>query len=326
MEFKTLLVVLQILISIVVYSQPSASINWDEVSDRYIEKYQPIEIPQWIFPIIFENGIGERDTIYWGYDPDANVNTQDSTYGILYTEIDSTSFQVFWDQCATCDTLTVREHIIVKEPFITFTDIRLRYGYYPVTMYYNSSLLYSDSLMPFISNTSAPNLQGEIWTLEDDSNIGNWDESIDEWVYWCPFLFPCIITDSVWFGGDIYFADSLDIAKKNNSNPAVLGVTTIAISFTEWKGGIYTNVQDLIEPEEILVFPNPVSEELNIKFNEINIEYYNWKIFDISGHIIKEGNHYKDSQINFAEIENGFYFLQIDLNHKIVTHKIIVAR
>ncbi len=326
MRLRNLFIIILILFSNVLYSQPSASINWDEVTNRFIEKYQPAEIPQWLFPIIFENGIGEKDTIYFGYDPDADVNAQDSTFGILYNEIDSTSFEVFWDQCFTCDTLTVRKHIIIDDPIITWIEVRMRYGYYPVTMYYNTDLLYSDSLMPFISNTSAPNLQGEVWLLEDNSRLGNWDESINDWVYMCHYLHPCVITDSIWFfNGDTYFSDSLDIAPRNNSITA-LGVNNVAISFTEWFNGLYVNTQDVTEHEEILVFPNPVNETLNIKSNNINLEFYNWKVFDISGQVIKTGNGSKDYEIDFSEIENGFYFLQINLNDKIVTHKIIVAR
>ena len=139
---KQLITILFLFLSLTIIAQPSQDIDWDAVYDRYIEKYQPEKIPSWVFPLIFENGLGERDTIYWAYAPNVSSTDPPNLYGTRFLEIDSSSFEAFWAECGTCDTLTVRDLFIRKQPFISFVDIRFRYGYYPVTMYYNSELMY----------------------------------------------------------------------------------------------------------------------------------------------------------------------------------------
>jgi hypothetical protein len=44
------------------------SIDWSAVRQRYIEKYEPQKVPAWLFPMIFKEGNGGRDTVYFGYD------------------------------------------------------------------------------------------------------------------------------------------------------------------------------------------------------------------------------------------------------------------
>ena len=323
MKYTTIILILTL--PLYMAAQPSSAINWDEVIDRYIEKYQATEVPQWIFPIIFENGLNERDTFYIGYDPDIN-STNFQNYGNQYAEVDSSSFEVFLDECTTCDTLTVRDLMLKSSnPYFEYVPIRIRYGYYPVTMYYNSELFYSDSLMPFVSNTTAPNLQGEVWLVEDHSRMGDWDENNSEWNFTCPWLLPCIITDSVSWSGYQHFPDSLDIAADVGS-PAI-GVTDIAISFKEWEGGNYSSLKESIGYSEITIFPNPARDKLTIKMATENIDERNWKLINVSGKIISTGIFLSNTtQIDISILKNGFYFLHVFSGNEIFVKKIIVSR
>jgi hypothetical protein len=306
-------------------AQPSSAIDWDEVTDRYIEKYQPVEVPQWIFPIIFENGLNERDTIYFGYDPDADLsNYYDTLYGEKCYPMDSSSFQVFWNECTLNDsTLAGKDVFIEKNPYVNLS-IRMRYGYYPVTMYYNSELLNSDSLMPYINNTPAPNIQGEVWLAEDHSRMGDWDHNNDEWNFILPWLWPCVITDSVSWS-DHPFSDSLDIAAKVGSSAT--GITNMTLSFRDWNNGEYTDIKELSDNSGIMIFPNPAKNKLTIKIEAENNDNHNWKLIDISGKMISTGTLQSDTnQIDILGIENGFYFLQIYSGNEVFIKKVIISR
>ena len=65
--------------SIYLIAQPSDSINWQAVINDYYTKYQPQKSPAWLFPLIFEEGTGLRDTIYLGFDDEANILTSVDT-------------------------------------------------------------------------------------------------------------------------------------------------------------------------------------------------------------------------------------------------------
>jgi hypothetical protein len=316
MKYTTIIFILTL--PLFMAGQPSSAIDWDEVTDRYIEKYQPVEIPQWIFPIIFENGINERDTIYFGYDPDADLlNYYDTLYGEKCYPMDSSSFQVFWNECTLNDsTLAGKDVFIEKNPYVN-PSIRMRYGYYPVTMYYNSELLNSDSLMPYINNTPAPNFQGEVWLVEDHSRMGDWDHNNDEWNFTCPWLVPCVITDSVSWS-DHPFSDSLDIAAMAGSS--AIGVTNIAISFRDWDNGVYTSIKEFTDNSisKVTIFPNPAIDKLTVTIKDSNIEKVDWQFIDISGKMILSGGALSNNiELNTTTLNNGFYFLQIKSNDKV---------
>jgi hypothetical protein len=326
MKYTTIILILTLPLYMV--AQPSSAIDWDEVTDRYVEKYQPVEVPQWIFPIIFENGLNERDTIYFGYDPDADLlNYYDTLYGEKCYPMDSSSFQVFWNECTLNDsTLAGKDVFIEKNPYVN-PSIRMRYGYYPVTMYYNSELLNSDSLMPYINNTPAPNFQGEVWLVEDHSRMGDWDHNNDEWNFTCPWLVPCVITDSVSWS-DHPFSDSLDIAAKIGSS--AIGITNLYISFRDWDHGVYTKVKEVSDSKSgVIVFPNPAMDYLTIEIKDRSADRIeiDWQILDISGVKILSGEaRSSDIKLNTTKLNNGLYFLKLKIGGNFCVKKVIISR
>src|SRR5436190_16668352 len=51
-----------------------------------------IQQPKFVFPIFIEDGVGNRDTLYLGYDPNASQNsfdTADQKFGVFKTPIDT---------------------------------------------------------------------------------------------------------------------------------------------------------------------------------------------------------------------------------------------
>src|SRR5258705_12233792 len=50
--------------------------------------------PQWVFPIYFEEGTGQRDTIYIGYDPASSSIFYDTIFGEKKIYVDTNLFNV----------------------------------------------------------------------------------------------------------------------------------------------------------------------------------------------------------------------------------------
>lgn len=90
------------------FAQP---IDWEVVKDRYVEKYQPEEIPAWLFPIIFKDGTGARDTIYFGHDENATtIFPSDTIFQEVFIPSDSSVFHAYWgNDCNQCDTFSIAD-------------------------------------------------------------------------------------------------------------------------------------------------------------------------------------------------------------------------
>ena len=66
-----------------------------------------------------------------------------------------------------------------------------------------------------------------------------------------------------------------------------------------------------LEKQEISIYPNPVSESINITEVEIGTEF---KIYDLRGQIIIINNINSESNINVSSLINGIYFIEIYQN------------
>ena len=72
---------------------------------------------------------------------------------------------------------------------------------------------------------------------------------------------------------------------------------------------ILGSVNNLVD--NIVLYPNPVKDEINIKIYDSKSEYY-IEIFDITGKKMHQGKLQKDqSKINVNELPNGMYYLSI---------------
>jgi hypothetical protein len=84
---------------------------------------------------------------------------------------------------------------------------------------------------------------------------------------------------------------------------------------------------DEISSSEITIYPNPFSNSLFIKVNELNDGISSFFIFDVTGKkIISEINSSAKNglyEINTSALPVGIYFLQITQNNKNITKKIV---
>jgi len=74
--------------------------------------------------------------------------------------------------------------------------------------------------------------------------------------------------------------------------------------------------------KNIVIYPNPTNDFLNIKSDETTIE--NVKIYDIKGALLYENKNNEDQiNINLSDFEMGIYFVKINYPYGETTHKII---
>lgn len=82
--------------------------------------------------------------------------------------------------------------------------------------------------------------------------------------------------------------------------------------------------------QNLSIFPQPASEQLNISFNSNTSEQLNLKLFDITGKIILQQtfksvsgqNHFN---INTSDLENGIYMITLGNEQHSITNKILIA-
>ncbi len=62
---------------------------------------------------------------------------------------------------------------------------------------------------------------------------------------------------------------------------------------------------------KILVYPNPTNNFITIKNEENSTEHFKFKIVDLTGRIVKNGNSKFNEQVNIESLTSGNYIVQI---------------
>jgi hypothetical protein len=74
---------------------------------------------------------------------------------------------------------------------------------------------------------------------------------------------------------------------------------------------------------QVLIYPNPAKEELNLVFNGIN-SLSNYTVLDIVGKPILSGVIGVNSKLNISNLVSGIYIIQIEMNNEVLYQRIIV--
>lgn len=126
------------------------------------------------------------------------------------------------------------------------------------------------------------------WVLQGTDNIGN---------------YPCTMVD-------VRIADGLVLVATHGSG-------VYAARFTERWQVLGTAPSEPFIIENAGLFPNPVNEKLNINFSQLNEQDIHFKIYNISGTLVKEKSSLKLPQGRYtesfevSELRSGIYFIQI---------------
>ena len=284
-------VVLLLLMTATVQAQ---AINWDSVRADYVKKYQPQQMPAWLFPIIFKEGTGQRDTIYLGYDEGAKtwgIGNADTIFGEDWMIIDTTKFNAMWGE-GIFNGDSIYKNLIVQN---LSASISFYKGHLPLTMYWDREAFYSDSL-PFADQSPAPRARGYLW----------YDQPLDpENVTDCNTDKPIILTDTI-TAGACYTSDSVKFISFGS------GFGFMSLEVVAWKGfnyGVY--VEPVKGESAISIYPNPVSNIVNVEIGKPG--KYELNIFNIEGQqtmkkVINSDEHF---HLHLSGFPSGIYLFEV---------------
>ena len=100
--------------------------------------------------------------------------------------------------------------------------------------------------------------------------------------------------------------------------------SSILLDLTENCSGV-TDIQEYKNEIELIIFPNPVGDELKFSINQDQIVQVS--VFDLSGKMVKEFySEGASTSINISDLEKGIYFLQVIDNKIYVSTKKFIKR
>ncbi len=253
--------------------------------------------PKWVFPIYAKDANGVRDTIYFCYQPGASSSITDTNFGEVYFSLvsDSISFVATYTNFGLTDTTYMKADVSDMVSSMLYLDVEYYNFRYPLTIYFNTLLLRSDSLpypdaSPYpkasflvryncnciISNNTSSYCNPSDWILVSDTAD----------ILTC----GCVVNDSIVFQ-DIFADTSLQS-----------GVFTFEV--LPWNG-CYNGLDKILLNENEIIYPNPAADFLQIQSTKS--EYF--QIIDIIGNIVVDLQQIKGQTIPIGSLQHGVFTL-----------------
>lgn len=91
-------------------------------------------------------------------------------------------------------------------------------------------------------------------------------------------------------------------------------------------------IKEIIPQLEFSVFPNPVSDKLNLKYNLLQDARIGYTITDINGKVVINNKQFRQAkgdylaQINLADWTNGTYILSIHINEQTISNQFVILK
>jgi hypothetical protein len=259
------------------------------------------------FKIYFEDAIGNKDTLEFGYDING-TGTIDSIFGeinIIGTPLDSV-FDVrisdaFWNNGN--GTFQTKKQIVKNTNCVYFSLITIDFkcNNWPVTATWENSLF----------NDTCRN--GSVFT---SINPGGW------WDTGSPsdlLRAELLNTNQVVFSSN-YIAGQFDenYAYINNQND------TISVFWQAFGDSsiLIVGIEELNNNYDIKIYPNPTINTTTIHFNNQDLSIEDIKVLNINGE--SQPISVSGKNIDLTKIPNGLYFVQLTIsNGKTIVKKII---
>jgi hypothetical protein len=260
--------------------------------------------PQWLMPLYFQDANGDRDTVYFGYDPEASIYSSDADefLGEEWIEIDTSQFNIYlWSYPNTpggiiyLHTKTVRKKDI-RCSFIG-TYIGFCKGKLPVTMKWVDSLLYAPSC-PYPDLSPRPRARIDLTCEQYDGGYNSCNEAdgppLTLTDYPAAEFYDPIMDSMIFDGSGLYppseviFSTTLKLVPHNH---------------------LYVSLNHQGK-ESLKIFPVPFTEQLTIKGipgGSISI-----KVLSATGNTLYsiQANELEIT-INLADFKKGFYIIMI---------------
>lgn len=75
---------------------------------------------------------------------------------------------------------------------------------------------------------------------------------------------------------------------------------------------LLSTVENNYSKNKIIIYPNPINNFIIIQNKENTAENFDYKIVDLTGRIVKNGNSKFNNEINIESLQNGNYIIQIE--------------
>lgn len=282
------------------------------------------QTPQWMMPIYFEDGNGDRDTLWIGYDPDATsieLAGADTIFGETWIDIDTSIFNVAFYQYPgmpidpgfaltnkVLKTIVFGDEFLEKEFIICFHK-----GILPLTITWDYHFFYSD-LLPFANLYPRPNARID---FQCSSNC---------WQHPCPADHITILSDTMpndvcWpydntYAHSIYYTNCYYPEESPPINYVLWNISAKLVPHD------YDACYGMDEPpineiacknQNIAIFPNPFNSLVSISgiASPSNIS-----IFNLLGELLIQTTINNNDVLYLDFLPKGSYFIKISENDK----------
>lgn len=262
--------------------------------------------PAWLFPIWFKNAFGEVDTVWFGHDNLASWQI-DSMFNEGVNIVDTSKFnatlmcnnELTFDSCNKIRIDNFNQ--------FNYTYIFFHKGYKPLTMYWDKSLFYSDSL-PYPDLGDLPRARGDVYC----SNAIPCSTS----------PFPIVMTDrpdSLSGFWPFVESDSIYFEEPPIGMEELYSVLIYIRPYDYWVG-----IEEQSNSEKkLMIYPNPSPTIITIEFEE-NIDF-NYRIYNMLGEeVLAEPERFsKKVEINISGLHKGIYYVSLPTENGNIVGKFI---
>lgn len=242
-------------------------------SDPYL--FYTIGIPQFKFHLAFEDATGAKDTLWFIFDS-LGTDNYDPIFNEQPVLLSTSNFEVYIEQ----GTNYIKTIAGSSNNSYISRPIEAQNYVYPLTMRWDSSLLFNNNL-PFNINTASldnewfffqsdGSLHHQYNMLTADSNYVN----LPTFTWGSQEQFPLIFS----FGYDPFLSTNEKINEKNH----------------------------------LMIYPNPVDGYLCVQVVNENVKDFSLKIIDALGNAIINKNRFSNSlKMDVSSLSNGIYFIEV---------------
>jgi len=276
--------------------------------------------PKFVFPIFIEEGGGQRDTLYLGYDPNASevsFDTMSQNFGVIPIHVDTNVFYAKWNAVLLCGIDTLCTEVYKANvcstaswgAFPSDVSIICNKGIMPLKFSWDNTLFYSDSL-PFPSNLPAPRGWGRITGGQFPfcGKRENFNPIIDMSGFF-------IVSDTVYFISTDWAKDSVTYYPLNGQIQSVSS-GYIGFSIEAWNSP--TNIESALSENYFNISSHESDITISCLKEEITISVY-----DLMGEEYLSKNIKSNEFFKIPKLKSNLYLLVINNYHFIKSFKIL---
>ncbi len=271
--------------------------------------------PAWVFPLWFEDGTGQKDTVYLSYDPNAEdwgIGTSDTIYGENYAPVDTSRFNVSWYTGSGPDNEVVA---LIRQDLNLGQTLAFYKGYLPLKISWDVSLFRSDTL-PLPDQSPAPRAQGDLFHNGHSINPGPGLSS-------CPPVDQILISDTTYLGttdARCVRTDSLILTDTFCTGCEVPWMQFYIRAWTGFPLGVGINFES--SQSQFRVYPNPATSFLIVEPGDRT--RYSYILYTVFGQELAAGNIIGTNRISIANLPPGMYYIVIRNRDNYSSRKFVI--